>query len=59
MEKVASQSSINFHINAKLGFGESIHISGNIAGLGDNNPKKSLELYTTPEKCMVPVPCHF
>ena len=44
--------SVNFHINAKLGFGESIRISGNIKELGMNIPNKSLELFTTPEKLL-------
>lgn len=42
---------VNFHITAKLGFGESIRICGNIPALGNNANKNSLELVTTPEKC--------
>lgn len=50
---------MNFHINAKLGFGESIHICGNIAELGNDKTEKSLELFTTPEKQSVSLYAHF
>ena len=48
MPKTRQFSRVQFQVEAPIGHGQSIYVTGNGPALGDNDPLAAVALYTTP-----------